>query len=153
MKLVFNGTILFVLMFFATSSSANDNLAQPGFTSTSRFITSVKTLDGEKSANTPKVCACQIIQIQAKNQNAEKIAVFAEKNSYGDVSQEEKIATEVLNKERKTMRQLFFSNLKVLQTLVAPTDCRTLYKRIRNADLDVKMYDIVDADIRRAARL
>jgi hypothetical protein len=113
------------------------------------FVASIKEFDvrfAEK--NVPKVCACQLVNLRSRNDQFENVAIFAEKTNYGNPKRDFYIVKDVLEKEKKHMKLLFYNKIKVLNKMVVATDCRTLYKQLQTANYDVKMYQLLDADVK-----
>ena len=143
MKQVLSRTILPALLLLSLAASASN---QPiDTTAKSQLFLTASSVKKEAS---PKICACQILQVNSSNENIARLAVFAEKRSNGELEYEQKIAKSVLDKEKKNMKLLFYPKMKLIQSITSFTDCQTLYKQLQLLNDGVKMYEIVDADIR-----
>lgn len=132
--------ILSVNLAFAGS----ENLALPIF---SKGLTT--TLKKEKSLfekSAAKVCACQVLRVSSNNEGENYIAVFAQGTNNGDLSANFSDAMNVLEKEKKNLKSLFYNKIKTTENVTAATDCSSLYRNIQIKYQDVKMYDILDAD-------
>ena len=134
----------------ARNANATGNDLKPTLFSSKTFAYSVVNYARNFVPAAPKVCACQILEVNSNNEKVENLALFAEASSYGDLTREQKIATSVLEKERKNMKYFFYSRIKLRQTIVAAMDCKKLFQQLQTGDSPVKMYDIIDADIRTA---
>jgi hypothetical protein len=99
--------------------------------------------------NTAKVCVCEIMELKSNNYQFQNVAVLSEKTNNGDLSADYKTASKLLSKERKHMKNFFFDVIKVTEKFTAATDCVSLYLTLRKGAVDLKLYDILDADIVR----
>lgn len=93
-----------------------------------------------------KVCACQILRVESKNQKEAFIAVFAQATNTGDLSFNFSTANTVLEKEKKHLKDFFFTKVKTAENVTAATECSKMYKSIQVKYDNVKMYDVLDAD-------
>jgi hypothetical protein len=93
-----------------------------------------------------KVCACQVLRVESKNEKETFIAVFAQAVNTGDLSFNFAAANTVLEKEKKHLKDFFFTKIKTAENVTAPTECSMLYKNLQVKYADVKMYDVLDAD-------
>jgi hypothetical protein len=100
--------------------------------------------------NTARICVCEVMQLANNNDAYDQVALMSEKTNNGDLSADYKTATGLLSNEKKHMKEFFFDVLKVTRRISAPVDCVTLYLQLRSGTADMKMYDILDADIVRA---
>src|ERR1700753_1629199 len=67
-----------------------------------------------------RVCACQVLQVSSKNENDRLIAVFAEATNTGDLSRNFSDAGAVLTKEKKHLKDFFYSRIQVAENVTAP---------------------------------
>lgn len=102
--------------------------------------------------NTARVCACEILKLKNNNNEFENVALFSEKTNYGDLSADYKTAGQLLNAENKHLKSFFFDQVEVKNKINAPTDCVSLYLRLKTQNDDLKMYDILNADINRVKK-
>ena len=110
------------------------------------FATVLKEKKSLFETATAKVCACQILRVASNNEKETTIAVFAQGTNNGDLSMNFAAAMTVLEKEKKHLKDFFFSKIKTAENVTAPTECSMLYKNIQVKYQDVKMYDVLDAD-------
>ena len=110
----------------------------------SKFAATVKKFDAEY--NKSKVCACQILNLKSNNEQLENVALFSEKINNGDLSADFTVAIEILEKEKKQMKSQFFNKVTVVNKLVVPTDCQSLFKQLKVTNDNLKMYELLDAD-------
>jgi hypothetical protein len=122
------------------------------------FLVTVKKLDSSIEMSKPavarassgtKICSCQILNLQSANYVHRNVAVFAEKTNSGNSSANYKIAKQVIEKEKKHLRELFYDRMEVLHTVAETTDCKSLYNKLKGSDQSLVIYDILDADIKR----
>ena len=91
------------------------------------------------------------MDVKSKNEDLQNLVVFAEKTNNGDLTNEQKITMTVLQKEKKNMKT-FYSEIKVKRELVVSMDCASLYKQLKGAYDNLKVFGTLDADIRTATR-
>lgn len=140
--------ILPVLLLCSLASNANPKSAIPFF-NTDVLVNSIRNAPVEK--NNAKICACQLMDVKSKNEDLQNLVVFAEKTNNGDLTNEQKITMTVLQKEKKNMKT-FYSEIKVKRELVVSMDCASLYKQLKGAYDNLKVFGTLDADIRTATR-
>lgn len=98
-------------------------------------------------ATAAKVCACQIMSVASNNEKLEYVAVFSEKTNYGELNNSFTVALTVLEKEKKTMKSLFFPTMKVVEKYTAYSSCKTLAGQLTKVNSELKIYSMLDADI------
>ena len=148
MKPLNRGIILPVLLLCALASNATPKSAIPFF-NTSILVNSIRNAPIEK--NNAKICACQLMDVKSNNEDLQNLVVFAEKTNNGDLTNEQKIAMTVLQKEKKNMKT-FYSEIKITREIVVATDCGSLYKQLKGAYNNLKVFGTLDADIRSAIK-
>lgn len=137
---------------FALVAMCHLSFASPGNpvvrTFSKTFIASLKKIAA--SSNAPKasakVCSCQILRVESNNEQQQYIAIFAQQTSTGNLSSDFGMASNVLQKEKKHLQNLFFTKVKVKENLNAESECGLLYMNIRAKYDHLKMYGILDAD-------
>jgi len=107
----------------------------------------VHTKSAAKSS-TLKVCSCEILRMKSTNDEFQNVAVMSEKVNNGDISNDLKIAAAVIAQEKKQMKDRFFDVVKTNKKISAATDCRSLITVLQASYDDLKVYDIIDADVR-----
>ncbi|MFT3936328.1 MAG: hypothetical protein QM726_22045 [Chitinophagaceae bacterium] len=141
MKLFFT-TLAIVIAQFAFAGSETP--------STVNFPKSVTaSLKEEKSlfeAEKAKVCACQLMKVLSNNDKEQLIAVFAQGTNNGNLSANFATASSIIEKEKKHLKAMFYTNIKTTETVTASTPCSQLAKSIKIKHADVKVYDVLDAD-------
>jgi hypothetical protein len=135
---------------FAIATISNPSFAGSGNPSKinlpATFTASLKESKTLFEPAVAKVCACQILRVQSKNETETVIAVFAQAVNTGELSFNYASATTVLEKEKKHLKDFFFTKIKTTENVTAATECSTLYKNIQVKYAGVKMYDVLDAD-------
>jgi hypothetical protein len=109
-------------------------------------INSAFNNSGKKEKNNSKVCACEILKLSNNNAAKENVAIFSEITNNGDINAEYKTALEILQKQKKNMKDQYYDKVKVNQTITAAMDCKTLYLKMAKSEGGLVMYDILDAD-------
>ena len=152
-------------MLIAISASAGEKSASP-FNFTLRNLAaaekaieasnaSVSNFAGnaeKKEKNRSKVCACEILKLRNNNAEQENVAIFSEITNNGDINAEYKTALEILQKQKKNMKDQYYDKVKVNQTITAAMDCKTLYLKMAKSEGGLVMYDILDADVLSALK-
>jgi len=138
--------ILPALLLCALATNATPKSAIPFF-NTSILISSIKNAPVEK--NNAKICACQLMDVKSNNEDLQNVVVFAEKTNNGDLSNEQKATMEVIQKERKNLKA-FYSKVTVTREIIVTTDCASLYKQLKGAYDNLKVFETLDADVRLA---
>jgi hypothetical protein len=139
---------MFILISFTSYASDLGALPKKLIFNSPAFIDIVRTY--EKNFNNDlvaKVCACQLLTVKTGNREIENVAVFSEKINNGDLSADFAVATQVLENERKHMKLFFYDKIKVVGKQVVATDCKTFYKQLKVKYSDLKMYEVLDADV------
>ncbi|HKH60177.1 MAG TPA: hypothetical protein VKA49_05070 [Flavitalea sp.] len=140
--------ILPLLLLCALASNATPKSTIPFF-STSLLINSIKNAPVEK--NNAKICACQLLDVKSTNEDLQNLVVFAEKTNNGDLTNEQKAAMTVIQKEKKNMKA-FYSEITVKREIVVTMDCASLYKQLKGAYSNLKVFGTLDADIKTAIK-
>jgi hypothetical protein len=130
--------------------SSTDLFAGSGNPSTVKFPATFTAALKEKKllfeASVAKVCACQILRVASNNEKETFIAVFAQGTNSGDLSANFATAVTVLEKEKKHLKEFFYTKIKTAEAVTAATECSKLYSNIQVKYSNVKMYDMLDAD-------
>ena len=98
--------------------------------------------------STAKVCSCEILRMKSTNDEYQNVAVMSEKVNNGDISNDLKIAASVIAQEKKQIKERFFDVVKTSKKVTAATDCKSLITVLKVSYDDLKVYDIIDADVR-----
>ena len=92
-----------------------------------------------------KVCACQLLQVSSNNQPYTFIAVFAEAANKGNSSLVLNAADLILEKEKKHLRNFFFSSVRTAK-MTAISGCEAMTAQVREKYESVTIYSVLDAD-------
>jgi hypothetical protein len=151
--------------FIAGNSFANEESANPVQLNLKSYIRSTvsfmsgsnynadKLMDKVKNQpNTARVCACQVLTLKNNNNEFENVALFSEKTNYGDLTADYKVASQLLVTENKQLKSFFFDKVEVVNKINAPTDCVSLYLKMKSQNEELKLYDILNADINRVKK-
>jgi hypothetical protein len=130
------------------ASNANPKSTIPFF-NTYVLVNSIRNAPVEK--NNAKICACQLMDVKSNNEDLQNLVVFAEKTNNGDLTNEQKITMTVLQKEKKNIKT-FYSEIKVKREIVVAMDCASLYKQLKGAYNNLKVFGTLDADVRTAIK-
>jgi|SRR6516225_10019131 hypothetical protein len=95
------------------------------------------------------ICSCQILSMSSRNYQHNNVAVFAEKINSGSFSSGMDATREVIEKEKKHLRLMFYDKLKVVFRTSEVTDCKSLFNRLKEKNSSLVLYDILDADVVR----
>jgi len=152
-------------MLIAISTTAGEKSASPFNFTLKNLIAAEKAIEvsnasinrafgnsANKEKNRSKVCACEILKLSNNNSEKENVAIFSEITNNGDINAEYKTALEILQQQKKNMKDHYYDKVKVNQTITATTDCKTLYLKMSKGDGGLVMYDILDADVLRALK-
>lgn len=158
-------TLIRLSLVLALVFSASATFADPGSINRPYFVRSAKFLDvirkstpvtdktnetGNKEvpkATAAKVCACQILNVSSNNESLQYVAVMVEKTNVGELNNSYSVAKSVLEKEKKLMKNQFYPKMKVLEKYTVFSSCKALAAKLAIANSDLKVYDILDADI------
>lgn len=148
-----------IVLFMSNSLFAHPVSPRPVSLLSSRFLTTIKYADSSFNAaaaniasaearkKPAKLCFCQILNLKSNNYDHQNVAVLAEKTNNGHFSSDFGAAKEAIEKEKKHLRELFYDKLKVVTRFSAPTDCKSLSRRLKAANESLVVYDILNADI------
>lgn len=155
------------IMFFLLSTlavKAGDDAVRPHQFDLAKFVrASVNFMGGNagkaealleklKNRQTDRVCVCEIMELQNTNAQFSNVAVLSEKTNNGDMGKDYKIAERQITQEKKQMKAQFFDQIKVNTRIAVATDCLSLYVKLRQENTGLKLYDILDADVRSAVK-
>lgn len=134
---------------FANPGSSN----RPAFVRSANFLTAIRNNGdngntvGGVNPKAAKVCACQIMNVSSNNEQMEYVAVLSEKTNNGELNDSYSIAMSVVEKEKKQMKSRFYSKIKVVGKYTVYSSCQSLLGRLQTTNGDLKVYEILDADI------
>ena len=96
-----------------------------------------------------KICSCQILILQISKRRQKNFALFAEKTNKKSFARDLSFANRVIEKEKRHMQSLFYDKLEVVGEFSDAIDCKSMFKRLKDKNKSLFMYDILDADIRK----
>jgi hypothetical protein len=96
-----------------------------------------------------KICSCQILILQINQRRQKHFALFVEKTNKKSFASDVSFTIRVLEREKRHMQSFFYDKLEVVGTFSDATDCRSMYRRLKDRNKSLFLYDILDADIRR----
>ena len=159
MNLVNRITLIVALVLTSSVLFANgEGNVRPEFVRTEKFVELISSekfnptpVVDKKETATPatsaKVCACQILNVSNNNDQINYVAVMVEKTNFGELNNSFSVAMNVLEKEKKQMKSLFFPTMKTVEKYTVYSSCQALAGRLKNLNNSLKVYDILDADI------
>jgi hypothetical protein len=95
-----------------------------------------------------KICSCQILVLQVNRRRQRNFALFAERTTKKNFASDILFANRVIEKEKRHMQDYFYDKLEVVGQFSDAIDCRSMYKRLKDKNKSLYLYDILDADIR-----
>jgi hypothetical protein len=138
--------LLLVSLAIGNTMLANDGRTVPSTFTSPRFLSSVKTFDSIVTATSAKVCACQILNLRSNNHHLKNAVVFAEKTN-SDKNTDLAKAKIRLEKEKRLLRILFYTQIEVVAKTTATTDCNTLFMQLKKKQANLLLYEVLDADV------
>jgi hypothetical protein len=111
-----------------------------------KYVAQEQAFQSDNATTITKICSCQILDMKSSNYDHRHVAVLAEKTFNGK-SQDYQIAHTALEKEKKQLRKMFYDKLEVVSAVEENTDCKTLYVKLKYADQNLILYEVLNADI------
>jgi hypothetical protein len=103
-------------------------------------------VEGSQATTVTKICSCQILDMKSSNYDHRHVAVFAEKTFHGN-AQDFQVTHSALEKEKKQLKKMFYDKLEVVSAHAEQTDCKSLYVKLKYADQNLIIYEVLNADI------
>jgi hypothetical protein len=100
----------------------------------------------ETKNTTVRICSCQILDLESRNYNQQRVVLLAEKTSHGE-SKDYTVARNHIQKEKKHLKQLFYDKVKLVAETQGTGSCQSFYFKLKTADSRLQLYEILDADI------
>jgi hypothetical protein len=97
------------------------------------------------STKNQRICACQVLHLQSSNYDHRYVVLLAEKADFAS-SAGFKAARNRIEKEKKQLKKLFYDKVKIVAELQGNGSCKSLYSRLRLADEQLQLYEILSAD-------
>jgi hypothetical protein len=144
-------SLFIVLSLVSFSAKAGDDAVRPSQFDLKIFVkASLNFMGGNafkaeallnklKEKQTDRVCVCEIMELQNNNAQFSNVAVLAEKTNNGDMGKEYKVAERQINHEKKQMKAQMFDQVKVNTRIAVATDCLSLYIKLRQETVVLKL--------------
>jgi hypothetical protein len=100
----------------------------------------------EVNASAGKICSCQVLNLASSNFDHRYVVLLAEKKNDGNAAAYA-IAKNRIQKEKKHLKQMFYDKIKVVSEMQGAGSCKDMFYRLRTADVSLKLYEILNADI------
>jgi hypothetical protein len=100
----------------------------------------------EANSSTGKICSCQVLNLESSNFDHRYVVLLAEKKNDGSEAAFA-IAKNRIQKEKKHLKQMFYDKIKVVSEMQGTGSCKEMFYRLRTADVSLKLYEILNADI------
>jgi hypothetical protein len=122
-------------------------------------MVSLLSLSGQAQGNTssmvpvntvsaiPKMCSCQLLELQLQNDTKQRIGVFAERDQTFRKRNGFHLMDAMIRKEKNYLQRGFADQVKVLNTYKSHTDCMTLYAYLKQQNKKFRMCDILNVDV------
>ncbi len=94
-----------------------------------------------------KICSCQVLNLESSNFNHRYVALLAEKKNDGSRTAYA-IAKNRIQKEKKHLKKMFYDKIEVVSEMQGTGSCREMFYRLRTADESLRLYEILNADIK-----
>jgi hypothetical protein len=110
------------------------------------ILETVSAGEGNAAANSGKICSCQILDLESSNFHHQQVVLLAEKTIHGESSDYSLIRSRI-QKEKKQLKKMFYDKVKVVSEIQGAGSCKSLYIRLKSADSNLQLYEILNADI------
>jgi hypothetical protein len=104
--------------------------------------------DSVKAKPVKKICTCELVKLTYDDYKKDYVALMAEKTSNRKIKLDYKIAAFELWKERKYLSTVFVSGVQLIEKINETGSCENLYKKLSVKHKGLKMYSIIDMDVR-----
>ncbi len=101
----------------------------------------------EASSSAGKICSCQVLNLESSNFDHRYVVLLAEKKNDGNGTAYT-IAKNRIQKEKKHLKQMFYDKIKVVSEMQGAGSCKEMFYRLRTADESLRLYEILNADIK-----
>lgn len=92
-----------------------------------------------------RICSCQVLNLVSSNYDHRYMVLLAERTNDGSVAGF-KLARNRIQKEKKQLKKLFYDKLKLVAEMQGKGTCKSMYFRLRTADSQLQLYEILNAD-------
>jgi hypothetical protein len=97
-------------------------------------------------SSTGRICSCQVLNLESSNYDHRYVVLLAEKSNDGS-ELAYSIAKNRIQKEKRHLKQMFYDKIKVVSEMQGTGSCKSMYFRLRTADKNLQLYEILNADI------
>jgi hypothetical protein len=92
-----------------------------------------------------RICSCQILNLESSNYDHRYVVLLAEKANSGR-GEAYAIARNRIQKEKKLLKRMFYDKVKVVAEMQGAGSCKSMFFRLRTADRNLQLYEILNAD-------
>jgi hypothetical protein len=100
----------------------------------------------EANSSTEKICSCQVLNLVSSNYDHRYVVLLAEKK-YDGSGTAFAMAKNRIQKEKKHLKQMFYDKIQVVSEMHGAGSCKAMFYRLRQADVNLQLYEILNADI------
>jgi hypothetical protein len=100
----------------------------------------------EASASSGRICSCQILNLESSNYDHRYVVLLAEKKTDGKTAAYT-IAKNRIQKEKKHLKKMFYDRVQVVTEMQGTGTCHSMFIRLKTADRNLQLYEILNADI------
>jgi hypothetical protein len=100
----------------------------------------------EINSSAGRICSCQVLNLESSNYDHRYVVLLAEKKNNGSGTAYA-IAKNRIQKEKKHLKQMFYDKIKVVSEVQGAGSCKAMFYRLRTADVNLQLYEILNADI------
>jgi hypothetical protein len=94
----------------------------------------------------PKMCSCQLLEVQSQHDKKLQVGIFAEKNQPLKKKNSFQVMDAMIRKEKSYLQRGFVDEVIVLDSYRSHTDCMTLYASLKQQNKRFHMCDILNVD-------
>jgi hypothetical protein len=92
-----------------------------------------------------RICSCQVLNLESSNYHHRLVVLLAEKINSGR-SADFRVARNRIQMEKKHLKRMFYDKVILVSELQSAGSCKSLYFRLRTADSELQLYEILHAD-------
>ncbi|MFT4022813.1 MAG: hypothetical protein QM664_03390 [Flavihumibacter sp.] len=133
-------------------SYAGESMPQPKYNFNHRLVPdSVLAAGGSvtTTASKNKLCSCQVLSLDSRNYQHKEVLILAERTNNGDLIAGYAAAQKRIEREKRYLAATFYDKVRKTKEINSYSDCTTLYRKLKDTDSHLRLYDILDADIHR----
>jgi hypothetical protein len=133
----------FLLCFLTALLFCNCLHSQPA--KEQRYIP-VLSLNDTSLANTTTNFKCQVLQLTTPHKQQLIMIVFVETGNAGNAARTKLRSNYMLKRERVYLRQVFFADVEILETIESAIDMSAMFHNLKNKYENPKLWSILKAD-------